>query len=571
MKGMSHVQAFERDSGRALWTRKFKLAFDTSPLVGETLVFLRAGQQAVLALYAESGETCWTKQAERRFTSAPGLAGGRVYVGIRQLSTKPHALLALDAATGGELGKPLAGESAFSITPTPLGPLLLCGSGDGKLYALDATDGSVRWQIDCGGEMHPTLAVSGDHVLSAARDGMVLSIRWRPEATGLLSAEKHEQEGEWEKAAVAAALQESDYRRAARDLEQAGMLPQALALWRHAEDWPQALRVAEALGRESELMDLAEKAGALRTQARLLLEKLQFAQAEPLARLAGDEQLVAVALAGQGHWAEAGPKLLALANAQERDEGRTSEPVAPLYQWAALCFAKAGDPATAALCQRRVAEYLALPWLEGVVAGQEDLVEGGEFSLTLQLTNAGSGDAQNVQLELRESRRFVLVDTDPPRSCAAANSLPLRFSIRPLAFGKFPLSLRVHYSDGSGARYYRDISAEVLVLSKQQPLMYRGVYIESHGPVIAPGGDVVLGSKDSVSIVRGPSPALGRPVPAIDVVHGDETSLTIQHRSGAVSGHSGAPPVPGAGVCCPRCRLADLDAQGTCPNCGHTR
>jgi outer membrane protein assembly factor BamB len=75
-------------------------------------------------------------------------------------------------------------------SPTVEGGTVYVGSGDGRLYAIDLTRGTVRWRFDAGSPIPSSPAVGGGAVYAATRDGHVVAVdaetgalRWR-KATG---------------------------------------------------------------------------------------------------------------------------------------------------------------------------------------------------------------------------------------------------------------------------------------------------------------------------------------------------------------------------------------------------
>src|SRR5262249_38362065 len=71
-------------------------------------------------------------------------------------------------------------------SPVVHGGVVLFGSGDGNLYAVDAFTGRERWRAPLGGAVVSTPAVSGKVVVATARDRTVAAVdlstgrpRWR--------------------------------------------------------------------------------------------------------------------------------------------------------------------------------------------------------------------------------------------------------------------------------------------------------------------------------------------------------------------------------------------------------
>ena len=113
---------------------------------GETIYM--AFDQAVYAIDASNGDLRWSYPAEpesgRTFFAPPTVGeDGLLYVG-----DFTNGVVALSASNGAiEWGPILLGEGDGRIVggPTIAGNLLLVPSGDGRLYARDASDGSAVW------------------------------------------------------------------------------------------------------------------------------------------------------------------------------------------------------------------------------------------------------------------------------------------------------------------------------------------------------------------------------------------------------------------------------------------
>jgi outer membrane protein assembly factor BamB len=88
----------------------------------------------------------WKYQTEGRVISSPTVAGGAVYVG----STDQH-LYAIDQETGGLKWK-FHTDSWVTASPAVADGVVFCGSFDGSFYAVDAASGKLKWKFDTEGE-----------------------------------------------------------------------------------------------------------------------------------------------------------------------------------------------------------------------------------------------------------------------------------------------------------------------------------------------------------------------------------------------------------------------------------
>lgn len=132
------------------------------PRVADGIVV--AGSGAGLAAWRlDDGRLLWRRQPEIRF-GVPLLHRGRMYCG------DGHRLVAFDAASGKPQWSFAAiPDTLISYAPIAIGGIVAVGPGDGRLYALAAEDGHLKWSQDGRGSWqylrqlhaHGTLLVAG--------------------------------------------------------------------------------------------------------------------------------------------------------------------------------------------------------------------------------------------------------------------------------------------------------------------------------------------------------------------------------------------------------------------------
>jgi outer membrane protein assembly factor BamB len=134
---------------------------------------------ALHALDARTGREIWAQEiASKDWGAAPVLAGGRLF--IRQMVSGPHeasfSIHAFRASDGKPLWQtPVGTHSGFWFAPpAATSALVVYGSEDGWLYALDAGTGALRWKTEIG--------------FSGSRPAIVNGIVWTGDAQGRLVA-----------------------------------------------------------------------------------------------------------------------------------------------------------------------------------------------------------------------------------------------------------------------------------------------------------------------------------------------------------------------------------------------
>jgi len=139
------------ESGSEIW--KFDdagVGFESSPTVVDGTVYIGNDDGNVYAVDAEDGTKEWEYPTTDPVSSSPSVAGGVVYVG-----SDGGDVYALDASGGSFISGPVVWRSDTGSSPTVAGGNVYVESDE--LYALDASDGTVEWRSEVGGEASPVV------------------------------------------------------------------------------------------------------------------------------------------------------------------------------------------------------------------------------------------------------------------------------------------------------------------------------------------------------------------------------------------------------------------------------
>jgi outer membrane protein assembly factor BamB len=177
----------------------------STPAVADGRLFVGSTDGRLYALDPRTGDEIWRFHAATSLTGSPAVLGPLAYV-----TDHASTLYALDVATGElrwrvETGAPLAfpwgheSGDVYASSPVLADGTVFFGAGDGLLYAVDATDGSVRWKSATGGRIRSTPAVADGRVVAGSADGIVYAFA---EGDGHLL---------WQHATEGAALVSADY------------------------------------------------------------------------------------------------------------------------------------------------------------------------------------------------------------------------------------------------------------------------------------------------------------------------------------------------------------------------
>jgi outer membrane protein assembly factor BamB len=168
------------------WRADIADAIYSSAAVVAGIAYVCTDNNQVVAVDVRSGDVRW-RSDEAGLYSSPAVAGGLVYAGDVDGSSKPGGrLAALDAATGA-LRWAFETNGDVYGSPVVAGDAVYVEDDTGILYALDTASGGERWQAQIASEAGGDPAVAGDTVYIGALDtGDLLALdaatgaeRWR--------------------------------------------------------------------------------------------------------------------------------------------------------------------------------------------------------------------------------------------------------------------------------------------------------------------------------------------------------------------------------------------------------
>ena len=176
----SNLYVIDASTGEVRWTYETDAPVRSSPSVSNGIVYFGSDDKKVYALDADTGKELWSYVAEGKVLSSPVTSGEHVYVG-----SNDGYVHALDARTGtqrwkyltigikrgertvssnGRVGMRMVVVRGISSSPAVSNDTVYIGSDDGRIYALDATTGELRWTKDTDGTELSSPAVVGEIV-----------------------------------------------------------------------------------------------------------------------------------------------------------------------------------------------------------------------------------------------------------------------------------------------------------------------------------------------------------------------------------------------------------------------
>jgi len=177
------VAAFDLQSGRALWRTKTKLALSGGPGSGAGMVVVGSTFGDLVALNPTSGAILWKIRLNGEVLSAPAIS--ERLIAIRTVDGKLHAIAPKD---GQELWSTEQQVPRLSLrgtaSPVLTGDLVLCGFDNGKVEAVNVSDGSVAWEttispahgkteLERMDDVDSTVRVSGPDVYAVGFQGRI--------------------------------------------------------------------------------------------------------------------------------------------------------------------------------------------------------------------------------------------------------------------------------------------------------------------------------------------------------------------------------------------------------------
>ena len=164
----------DRARGTLVHEAKLASAFESSPALLDRTLWLGTDDGELLAVDAVDGRLLYRVKLGEVVRSSPLPQGDRVFVGAVE-SKAAGALVAMDARSGKPLWKRKLGP-VFS-SPALASGLVLVGSDDESLHAVDAQTGALAWSRPLSARVRATPAVLGDVAVVADFKGRVAAVK----------------------------------------------------------------------------------------------------------------------------------------------------------------------------------------------------------------------------------------------------------------------------------------------------------------------------------------------------------------------------------------------------------
>jgi outer membrane protein assembly factor BamB len=183
-----------RQFHRVKWTFPTGDRIVSSPVFADGVIYFGGDDGNVYAVTAADGRQLWKRKTGGPVAATPALAGGMLYVG-----SYDGKFYALDLHTGKPQWKfTTGGERRFEAkglhgmqpknqtiadpydvylsSPVVGGGSVYFGSGDGNVYALDATSGDLKWRFQTGDVVHASPAYADGVVFVGSWDSYFYAV-----------------------------------------------------------------------------------------------------------------------------------------------------------------------------------------------------------------------------------------------------------------------------------------------------------------------------------------------------------------------------------------------------------
>ncbi len=123
-----------------------------------------------IAINADTGKTIWKHEGGRK-ASTPAIAGSRLIV-----SAQDGTVTAFRRSDGKVLWKLVTGSIEAESSPVVLDNTAYFGTRDGRLFAVDITNGNVRWAYNTGGRINASPSIWGTRICISTYAGSVFCL-----------------------------------------------------------------------------------------------------------------------------------------------------------------------------------------------------------------------------------------------------------------------------------------------------------------------------------------------------------------------------------------------------------
>lgn len=161
--------ALDSETGKIAWQVELDDVLASSPLVSDGVLYLGTIGGKLHAMQAATGENIWTQQLEGSIWSHPILNDGTLYIGsMVEVSGRFYAL---NASDGSKRWEPQVSTGSVLASPVIVGNQVIYVTDSGRVQALNLETGVATWKKDIKGKLVTTPVFSNDTLMIAVVGG----------------------------------------------------------------------------------------------------------------------------------------------------------------------------------------------------------------------------------------------------------------------------------------------------------------------------------------------------------------------------------------------------------------
>lgn len=163
------------------WTFTARGPFIGSAAAADGLIFAGSLDSTLYAVDASDGSLRWTHRTKGPIRSTPCIDGATVILNaggdLVALNVKDGSVRWRFRTKGEKIYSPYAYADYYHSSPVVAGGTVFFGSGDGHLYAVRSTNGTLLWKFNTGDVVHATPAVDSAQVYVGSFNGTMYAVR----------------------------------------------------------------------------------------------------------------------------------------------------------------------------------------------------------------------------------------------------------------------------------------------------------------------------------------------------------------------------------------------------------
>ena len=159
------------------WKYSLTAPVYSSPLIYNNTVYFGCLDSVFYAITLETGRLQWKYKTNGSIRSTAAVHEGRAY-----FNSGDGKLYCLDLtgqliwSFAARFDKQYDFADYFQSSPVISGDAIFFGCGDGYIYALNLSDGSLKWEFKTGDVVHATPAIDGNSLYTGSFDGFVYAL-----------------------------------------------------------------------------------------------------------------------------------------------------------------------------------------------------------------------------------------------------------------------------------------------------------------------------------------------------------------------------------------------------------